>query len=54
MKFAATLLAATLGLGVTAMPTSYPIYTRQMSGGAPSTTEVLQYALTLENLEKTF
>ncbi|KAK4687322.1 hypothetical protein P7C73_g2806, partial [Tremellales sp. Uapishka_1] len=41
-------------LGVAAMPTAYPIYKRQMSSGSPTTTQVLQYALTLENLEKKF
>jgi hypothetical protein len=48
---AASLLAA---IGAAAMPTAYPIYRRQMSGSGPTDTQVLQYALTLENLEKTF
>ena len=53
MKFAAvaTLAAA---IGAVAMPTAYPIYKRQMAAAAPTTIQVLQYALTLENLENTF
>jgi hypothetical protein len=53
MKTAADALLAS-ALGVAAMPTAYPIYARQMSGSGPSDTQVLQYALTLENLENRF
>lgn len=51
MKAAAGFALAS-ALAVSAMPTAYPIYSRAMSG--PTDTQVLQYALTLENLEKTF
>lgn len=51
---AAVLASVFATLGASAMPTAYPIYKRAMSMGAPTTTEVLQYALTLENLENNF
>ena len=52
----ATLLAA---LGATAIPTSYPYSNRALkrASGTPSgptDVQILQYALTLENLEKKF
>lgn len=55
MKSAAIAVAAALGVA-SAMPTTYPIMKKALSGRAdwPTDTQVLQYALTLENLEKTF
>ncbi|KAK8844124.1 hypothetical protein IAR55_006918 [Kwoniella newhampshirensis] len=51
----ATAFAALAALGaVSAMPTTYPLMKKAMAADAPTTTQVLQYALTLENLEKKF
>ncbi|WWD21216.1 hypothetical protein CI109_105700 [Kwoniella shandongensis] len=51
----ATAFAALAALGaVSAMPTTYPLMKKAMAADAPTTTQVLQYALTLEHLEKKF
>ncbi|CAD6575676.1 MAG: hypothetical protein TREMPRED_001470 [Tremellales sp. Tagirdzhanova-0007] len=52
MKTAA-IVSALAAIGATAIPTAYPIYKRATAAGAPTNTQVLQYALTLENLENT-
>lgn len=46
---AAIFASALAALGASAAPLK-----RQMASGGPTTTQVLQYALTLENLENTF
>ncbi|WRT69285.1 uncharacterized protein IL334_006269 [Kwoniella shivajii] len=54
MKTAAIAALATIG-AVTAMPSSYASFKKALTRRAdgPTDTQVLQYALTLENLEKT-
>ncbi|WVQ81316.1 hypothetical protein IAT38_003439 [Cryptococcus sp. DSM 104549] len=56
MKFTTAFALLSALATASAMPTSYPIFKRTMSAraDAPTTTQVLQYALTLENLEKSF
>lgn len=52
---AAVVASVLAAVGAAAMPTAYPIYKRAMAAsGGPTDTQVLQYALTLENLEKKF
>ncbi|OCF32431.1 hypothetical protein I317_05782 [Kwoniella heveanensis CBS 569] len=57
MKTAAIATIAALGAAtVSALPTDYALFKKALSSRAdgPTTTQVLQYALTLENLEKRF
>ena len=54
---AAVVASLATALVAMAMPPAYPIYSKRVSGGGgngPTDTQILQYALTLENLEKVF